>query len=74
VIGNEADIVAGRYHSNIQPNAVLATLCAFEVRYHLPVVFVPTAHDGARKIKRWAAYFCREIAETGESTGLLNRR
>jgi DNA excision repair protein ERCC-4 len=38
VVGSEAEILAGQYHSDIKPNAVLATLCAFEVRYDLPVV------------------------------------
>jgi hypothetical protein len=40
VVGSEAEILAGQYHSNIKPNAVLATVCAFEVRYDLPVLFV----------------------------------
>jgi DNA excision repair protein ERCC-4 len=48
VVGSEAEILAGRYHSNIKPNAVLATVFAFEMRYDLPVVFVPTAQAGAR--------------------------
>jgi ERCC4-type nuclease len=48
VVGSEAEILAGHYHSNIKPNAVLATVCAFEVRFDLPVVFVPTAQAGAR--------------------------
>jgi hypothetical protein len=47
VVGSEAEILAGAYHSNIKPNAVLASVCAFEVRYDLPVVFVPTAQAGA---------------------------
>jgi hypothetical protein len=37
-----------------------ATLCAFEVRYDVPVVFVPTSQEGAAKIERWAFYFVRE--------------
>jgi DNA excision repair protein ERCC-4 len=48
--GSEAEILAGNYHSRITPKAVLATLCAFEVRYDLPVVFVPTAQVGARLV------------------------
>jgi hypothetical protein len=47
VVGSEAEILEGHYHSNIKPNAVLATVCAFEMRYDLPVVFVPTAKAGA---------------------------
>jgi DNA excision repair protein ERCC-4 len=60
VVGSEAEILSGQYHSNIKPNAVLATLYAFEVRYDLPVVFVPTAQAGARLVERWAFYFARE--------------
>jgi hypothetical protein len=35
---------------------VLAILIAFEVRYDLPVVFVPTAQAGARRGKRKIFY------------------
>jgi DNA excision repair protein ERCC-4 len=61
VVGSEAEILAGQYHSNIKPNAVLATVWAFEMRYDLPVVFVPSPGDGARRIERWAFYFAREV-------------
>ena len=61
VVGSEAEILAGQYHSNIKPKAVLATLCAFEVRYDLPVVFVPSPGDGARLVERWSFYFAREV-------------
>ncbi len=59
VVGSEAEILAGHYQSNIKPNAVLATVCAFEV-YDLPVVFVSTARAGGRLVERWAFYFARE--------------
>jgi DNA excision repair protein ERCC-4 len=64
VVGSEAEILSSQYHSNIKPNAVLATAYAFEVRYDLPVVFVPTARAGARLVKRWAFYFARQTVET----------
>jgi hypothetical protein len=64
VVGSEAEILAGHYHSNIKPNAVLATLCAFEVRYDLPIVFVPSPEGGARRIERWGFYFARQAVET----------
>jgi DNA excision repair protein ERCC-4 len=60
VVGSEAEIFAGQYQSNIKPNAVLASVCAFEVRYDLPVVFVPTAQARARLVARWTFYFARE--------------
>jgi hypothetical protein len=37
---------------------------AFEVRYDLPVVFVPTVQAGARLVERWAFYFARQSVET----------
>jgi hypothetical protein len=40
VVGSEAEILAGQYHSN-KPNAVPATLYAFEVRDDLPITFCP---------------------------------
>jgi hypothetical protein len=30
VVGSEAEILAGQYHSNIKPQAVLATVCTFD--------------------------------------------
>ena len=47
IVGSEAEILAGHYHSKITPKAVPASVCAFEVRYDLPVVFVPTAQEAA---------------------------
>jgi hypothetical protein len=43
VVGSEAEIQAGQYHSNIKLDAVLASECAFEAWYDLPVLFLPTA-------------------------------
>ena len=43
---------------------MLATVCAFEVRYDLPVVFVSTAQAGARLVERWAFYYARQAVET----------
>jgi DNA excision repair protein ERCC-4 len=64
VIGSEVEILADQYHSNIKPNAVLASVCAFEVRYDLPVVFVPTAQAGARLVERLAFFFAGQMVET----------
>jgi DNA excision repair protein ERCC-4 len=63
VIGTHDDIAAGRYHSKIAPKAVLATLGAFEARYSIPVVHVPTPEAGALEIERWSWYFAREVVE-----------
>jgi DNA excision repair protein ERCC-4 len=58
-----AQIELQRYYSRIAPKAVLATLSAFEIRYHCPVVFAPTAIEAACQVERWALYFAREMTE-----------
>jgi DNA excision repair protein ERCC-4 len=63
VIGAEADILSGGYHSGINPRAVMASLYAFEARYDVPVVFAATTMAGARLVERWAFYFARETVE-----------
>ncbi len=63
IVGTEEDILASRYRSAIKPQAVMATLGAFEARYELPVVFKPTPDDAARQIERWAYFFTREMVE-----------
>lgn len=67
VIGTEEEILAARYHSNISPKAVLATLGAFEVRYDTPVVFRPSPELAGAAVERWAWYFAREMVETVNS-------
>jgi ERCC4-type nuclease len=61
IIGTREDIAAGLYHSRILPQAVLATLSAFEVRYDLPIVFIETPEAAAIQIERWAFYYSREV-------------
>ena len=63
IVGTEEEILSGRYHSNIKPQAVMATLGAFEARYDLPVVFRPSPELAAAQIERWAWYFSREVVE-----------
>jgi DNA excision repair protein ERCC-4 len=63
VVGTREDIAAGRYHSRIAPKAVLATLGAFEVRYSIPVVHVPTPEAGAFEVERWCWWMAREVVE-----------
>jgi ERCC4-type nuclease len=41
IVGSKADVEAGNYHSNISPRSVLHNLNALEVRYLIPVVWVP---------------------------------
>jgi len=63
IVGTEEEILSGRYHSNIKPQAVMATLGAFEARYDLPVVFRPSPELAAAQIERWAFWHAREVVE-----------
>jgi DNA excision repair protein ERCC-4 len=63
IVGAEAEILEGKYYANIKPQAVMATLGAFEARYDLPVVFKPSAELAAAQIERWAYWFTREMVE-----------
>ena len=64
IVGTEAEIQGGCYRSNITPQAVMATLGAFEVRYDLPVVFEPTPEAAAGRVERWAHWFVYEVTRT----------
>ena len=61
VIGDEAEVLAGHYRSNIKPKAVLSTLSAFEARYDLPIVWSASPANAALLVERWAWWFSREI-------------
>ena len=61
VVGNEAEILAGRYRSNVKPQAVTGTLRAFEVRYDVPVVFCDDPAVAAARVESWAFWFAREM-------------
>jgi DNA excision repair protein ERCC-4 len=67
IVGTEAQILAGQYHSSINPKAVLATLSAFEIRYEVPVVFRETPELAAAQVERWAYWFAREMVEAVNS-------
>ena len=60
VIGTQSDITEHKYTSRVAPNAVLATLHAFEIRYDCPVVFAETSAQGAAQVERWAFWFHRK--------------
>jgi ERCC4-type nuclease len=67
VVGAEETILQHRYHSAINPRAVLASLYAFEARY-IPVVWAPTPQTAARLVERYATWFARELRQ---NAGLL---
>jgi len=62
IVGTEEQILQGLYnHTNIRPRAVWATLCAFEVRYEVPLVFRASPALAARQIESWAYWYSREM-------------
>ncbi len=67
IVGTREEIEAGEYRSSIRPAAVLGTLAAFEIRYDLPAVFVPTPEAGAEHVERWAWYAAREHVQAVNS-------
>jgi DNA excision repair protein ERCC-4 len=60
VVDTEETILQHRYHSAINPRAVLASLYAFEARY-VPIVWSPTPQTAARLVERYATWFAREL-------------
>jgi len=66
VIGTRDDIASGRYVSQANPKAVLASVDTFEVRYSTPVVWEPDATVAAALIERWACYFAAEVRKRAD--------
>jgi DNA excision repair protein ERCC-4 len=65
VVGNEEEILQGKYRSNIKPQAVMGTICAFEARY-VPVAFSQTPVAAARLVERYAYWFCTRNGRGGQ--------
>jgi DNA excision repair protein ERCC-4 len=63
IVGTETQIQQSEYCSNIKPQAVMATLAAFEVRCDVPVVFSQGSELAAAQIERWGFWFTREMVE-----------
>jgi len=66
VIGTRDDVASGRYASQANPKAVLASVDTFEVRYSTPVVWEPDAAVAAALIERWACYFAAEVRKRAD--------
>jgi len=65
VIGHPGEIEQGHYRSRVTPKAILHSLWSFEARY-VPVVFAPTAADGAALVERWCFWSARSILQAAE--------
>jgi DNA excision repair protein ERCC-4 len=67
IVGTREDIENHTYRSKAKPNAILASLSAFECRYDIPVVFAANAVSAAQSIESWAYWFAREIRKAAEA-------
>ena len=65
----ERDVLTHPYRSAINPRCVLGSLFAWQARFDLPYVLVPTPKMAARLIETWALYHCREVVQS--ANGLL---
>ena len=63
IIGTRSEIERGEYRSKVTPPAVLGSLCAWEIRYDIPVVWANTPEAGAYMVEVWAWYAAREAVE-----------
>lgn len=67
IVGARAEVEAHNYRSLMKPRAVLASLDAFEARYGIPVVWVPSREAAALQIETWAHWFHREVLKAAEA-------
>jgi ERCC4-type nuclease len=74
IVGSREEIEQGEYVSQIKPQAVLATLKAFEVRFDIPVAFATSPADAGRLVEDWAFWFAREVVENANALARAARR
>jgi DNA excision repair protein ERCC-4 len=67
IVGSRKDVEEGNYHSKVDPKSVLNSLKAWEVRYLIPVVWVGTPEEAAKKVESWLYWCARNIAEKANS-------
>lgn len=65
IVGEPADLAAGRYRPQAKPSAMVNSLHSIEARF-LPVVWAPTPQAAAELVSRWAFWFARDILRSGE--------
>jgi len=56
-----ADIVNGRYRSDMNPKSAIQSLLAFSVRYKLPIFFAENREYGARVTESLLCKYSREL-------------
>lgn len=58
-----ADVARGNYaHSMANPKSVIASICAFEIRYNVPFVFAANKREAMCRVADWARFYVRECA------------
>ena len=67
IVGDELDVIQGRYHSTIAPRSILGTLAAFEARYDIPVVWNASPANAALLVESWAWWVSREIVTSANA-------
>ena len=63
ITATEEDVRKHRYRSNMNPNALLASIRAFEMRYDIPLVWEPDPATAALRVEEWIKYFVREVTK-----------
>lgn len=73
IVGTREEIEGGCYRSKIKPAAVLHSLAAWEARFGVPVVFLPTPEAAAEQVEAWAYWFAREAVTSANGLLRANR-
>lgn len=54
-------VARGKYpHSKANPRSVIASICAFEIRYKVPFVFAANEQEATARVIDWARHYMRE--------------
>ena len=67
IVGSREDVWQQRYHSNVNPRAVMGSISTWEIRYSLPVCWFANPAEASAQIESWAMYFVREFQKISEA-------
>ena len=65
--GSLSDIIGHKYRSQMEPKAVIQSLIAFSIRYHLPVWFAGSREHGQRITASLLEKYAREVEKKHEA-------
>jgi DNA excision repair protein ERCC-4 len=63
IIGSEQAILDHAYRSNVAPSSVIGSICAWQIRYRVPVLWAADAKQAALQIERLSFYYVREAVK-----------